>query len=576
MSKQWNAGVTALALTLTTLAGCNGGSGGGSPASVAAPTNYTAIPLVTNRDDLAAPRHDTNLVSPWALIFANGFAWTANSGSNSATVYDAGGIAQPTIVRIPGSAGEGPTGIVYNPNPTDFRVTSPGATGSAQVIFATRGGTIAAWSGNSTFGSTALTVYDDGTGNASYSGLALVDVNGSRFLYAADFRNGKIDTWDANFNRVTTIGGFLDTTLPAGYSPYGIHTVGSHLLVTYARQAGTNSEDEQAGEGLGYVNEFDGSGRLVRRVASAGELNAPWGVAVAPNGFGKYSKSLLIANAGDGHINAYDPESGAHLGTLESAEGVDLAIPGLRAIAFPYIPGTTGGTGTDGSGTGGTGTGGTGTGGTGTGTGTGGTGTGGTGTGTGGTGTGGTGTGGTGGTGTGGTGTGGTGTGNMNGFQPTTLYYTSGGTDERSGTFGRIAVSARVDTGTGTGGNTGGDGTGTDGTGTGGTGTGGTGTGGTGTGGTGTGGTGTGGTGTGGTGTGGTGGTGTGGTGTGGTGTGGTNNVQNGGGTSGAGGINGGAGRRTSGANTGTGGTAGGTPGTMNGGSGAMIPASTL
>ncbi|HEX5391961.1 MAG TPA: TIGR03118 family protein, partial [Rhodocyclaceae bacterium] len=382
MSKQWSAGVAALALTLTTLTACNGSSSGsGSPAGVQNQyTSYNVIPLVTDRDELAAPRHDANLINPWGLTFANGKAWVANAGSNTATVYDAGGIPQPTVVRLPGEASDGgPTGIVYNPYATDFHVNTPGASGSAQVIFATEGGTIAVWSQNSSFGNTALKVYDDSANHASYKGLALLNVNNSRFLYAADFRNGKIDTWDSSFNPITTFGGFIDTTLPAGYAPFGIHAIGNHLIVTYAKQDPEHAGEEVAGAGLGYVNEFDGSGRLVRRIASGGELNAPWGVTVAPSNFGKYSASLLIGNFGDGHINAYDPATGAWIGTLESSQGQALTIPGLWAISFPYAVFANSGTG------------GTGTGGTGSGTGTGGTGTGGTGTG--GMGTDGTGTG---------------------------------------------------------------------------------------------------------------------------------------------------------------------------------------
>jgi hypothetical protein len=428
-------------------------------------------------------------------------------------------------------------------------------------------------------------------------------VNGTRYLFATDFRNGKIDTFDASFNRISSAGGFIDADIPEGYVPFGIHAFGNRLVVTYARRSSTSAGEPDAGAGQGFVNEFDGSGRLVRRIASGEQLNAPWGVTVAPNGFGEHSRQLLVANHGDGRINAYDIDTGRYTGTLEDREGQPLAIPGVWSIGFPYAVGVGTGTGTGGTGTGGTGTGGTGTG-------TGGTGTGGTG----GTGSGDTtngGTGGTGGTGTGGTGTGdsiGSGNGLIQaGFPAATMYFTAGGSGDRigrDGKFGRITLAANTAGGGTTGGGTTNGGT-TDGGATGGDTTGGgTGTGGGTNGGTTNGGTTNGGTTNGGT-TGGTtspdqqdndglaglldrlnannanagGATGTGGTnGTGGTSdTGGTNGT---GGTAGTGGTSGTGGTTGMGGTTGAGGT-GGTNGSgganaAGGTTGGAIPASTI
>lgn len=365
MSKQWSAGAAALALTLTltTLTACNGSSSGaGSPAAVNTLNSYSALALVGNGDAIVAPRRDENLQDPRGVVFAGGKAWVANAGSRTVTVYDALGIAQPTIVRIPdGDNGDArPTGIVYNGSSTDFRLNSPGATGSAQVIVATDAGTLAAWAPGATVQSGAINAYDDGAGRAHYTGLALLDVNGSRFLYAADFRNGKIDTFDNQFRRIATIGGFIDTSLPAGYAPFGIHAIGNRLIVTYARQGDTPGGAPVSGAGKGYVNEFDGSGRFERRIAAGEHLNAPWGVAVAPSDFGRFSRTLLIANHGDGRVHAFDGELGTFTGTLNDTRGKALTIPGLWSLSLAYTLGTapgdgTGGTGTD-SGTGSTGT----------------------------------------------------------------------------------------------------------------------------------------------------------------------------------------------------------------------------
>jgi uncharacterized protein (TIGR03118 family) len=168
---------------------------------------------------------------------------------------------------------------------------------------------------------------DNSASAASYTGLA---VAGS-FLYAANFAQGRIDVFDSSFAATTLPGGFTDPNLPAGYSPFNIQNLGGQLYVTYAQIA---NGDEVKGAGLGFVDVFDTNGSLVRRLATGGTLNAPWGLALAPSDFGEFSNALLVGNFGDGLINAFNPATGLLLGHLADALNSPIAIDGLWGIGF--------------------------------------------------------------------------------------------------------------------------------------------------------------------------------------------------------------------------------------------------
>jgi hypothetical protein len=166
-----------------------------------------------------------------------------------------------------------------------------------------------------------------------YKGLALAsDANGA-FLYAADFHNGKIDVFDSSFNPVSQAGAFVDPSIPAGFAPFGVHFLAGNLYVTYAMQDDLK-HDDVPGPGSGFINVFDPAGHLVKRFASNGPLNSPWGMALAPAGFGPFSGALLIGNFGDGRVNAFDPTSGAYLGALHDTQNNPLSIEGLWDIKF--------------------------------------------------------------------------------------------------------------------------------------------------------------------------------------------------------------------------------------------------
>ena len=286
-----------------------------------------------------ADRVDLNLVNPRGLAFsASGPFWVANEGSGTATVYNSVGVpapaGSPLIIAIPRPAGSrpghaSPTGEVSNATGEFFL---PGGQ-SATFIFATADGTIAGW--NSAANATsAITVVDHASSGAVYTALAIATNGAGNFLCVANFRSGRIEVFDRNFNPAMLSGSFTDANIPSGFAPFNIQNLGGKLYVTYAEQDPT-SNVALAGAGNGYVNVFDVNGNFLQRLASQGTLNAPWGMAVAPPNFGFFSNTFLVANSGDGTINGFDPSSGAFLGQLRTSPSAPaISIPGIWAIAI--------------------------------------------------------------------------------------------------------------------------------------------------------------------------------------------------------------------------------------------------
>jgi uncharacterized protein (TIGR03118 family) len=354
---------------VTTLVACGGGGGGGTPAASApvtssAPTTSTSpvtgtifagTSLVNDTAAVGitpggggtgyagvAPgtggHVDANLINPWGLAFnpaANGFSWLANEGTSTSTLYDGNGVQQSLIVKLtPTASGAAikPTGIVFN-GTQDFKVTAGGVTGTGIFIFAGLSGTISAWSPTVAGGTGTVVAVDNSAAGAVYKGLAIGSVAGVNYIYATDFKNKRVDVFDANFKPVTLAGGFKDSNLPANYVPFGIQTIGSNIFVSYAPVDSTGAE--MFGAGLGLVDEFDTSGNLVKElVLPGGALNNPWGIALAPANFGIFSNDLLVGNFGDGKINAFDPSTGKLVGTISDSTGTPLSYAGLWGIAF--------------------------------------------------------------------------------------------------------------------------------------------------------------------------------------------------------------------------------------------------
>jgi uncharacterized protein (TIGR03118 family) len=313
--------------------GTGSGSGDGYPMPPAGATNYMATNLVSD-GTIAAAHTDANLVNAWGVAFnPTGFVWVANNGTNTSTLYDGNGVPQTLVVSIPAGTGgsSSPTGIVYNAT-QDFKVTQNGVSGASAFIFAGEGGTLAGWS-SSVNRTAAVTVSDGGANGPLYKGLAIASYAGANYLYAADFRNNTIDIYNGSFAKVTLPGSFRDPALPAGYAPFGIQTIGDRIYVAYAKQA-ASGPDEVAGAGLGIIDVFDTGGAFIKQLAMGGALNAPWGMAMAPANFGTFSGDLLVANFGDGKINAFNASTGKMDGTLSRTDGTPIVIGGLWGLAF--------------------------------------------------------------------------------------------------------------------------------------------------------------------------------------------------------------------------------------------------
>jgi uncharacterized protein (TIGR03118 family) len=293
---------------------------------------FTTTALVTDQASGAA-HTDTHLVNAWGLAFnPTAFVWVANNGTSTSTLYDGNGVPQTLVVAIPaGTAGDAaPTGIVFN-GTTDFKVTQNGVTGASPFIFVGEAGTVSGWSPSVNRTNAVIAV--DTNGTAVYKGLAIGAFAGANYLYAADFRNNRIDVYNAGFQKATLPGGFVDPNLPAGYGPFGIQAIGDRVYVAYAQRE-TSGNDEVKGAGLGVVDVYDMGGTFLHRLAAGGALNAPWGLAMAPANFGDFSNAILVGNFGDGKINAYNPSTGAFIGTLSKADRTPIVIDGLWGIAF--------------------------------------------------------------------------------------------------------------------------------------------------------------------------------------------------------------------------------------------------
>lgn len=272
---------------------------------------------------------DPNLVNPWGLsMSATSPFWSANAGTSTATLYggDVGAtpaFKNPLNVSIPGNL---PTGTVFNGG-TDFVITAGGGTGPARFMFASITGNITAWRAG-----TAAIITASNPGHV-YTGLAIGNNGSANFLYAADFANAKIDVYNSSFAPATLAGNFTDPALPAGFSPFNIQSLSGKLYVMYAKVDPMTGLDE-AGPGNGFVSVFDFNGNFLQRLISNGPLNSPWGITISPSSFGAFASALLVGNFGDGRINAFNPTSGASLGTLQNQSGNPLEIEHLWAITF--------------------------------------------------------------------------------------------------------------------------------------------------------------------------------------------------------------------------------------------------
>jgi uncharacterized protein (TIGR03118 family) len=334
-----------------------------SAGSFASAQHYTQVNLVANASGVA-PITDPKLVNPWGLSRTSGSPWwISDNGTGLSTLYNGAGTINPLVVTIPKANPNSktfpngtPTGTIANASPTNF-LLAPGA--PADFLFSTIDGTISGW--NPTVGvaagaappSTHAVIVVKTTDGSSYTGLTSATVNGNRYLYAANFNKGTIDVYNNAFQKVTLQSNgegdryrdgdddkpFTDNRLPRDFVPFNVQAIGSDIVVTFVLHEEGNPL-ETDGPGLGYVDIFSSSGRLLRRLQHGDWLNAPWGVALAPLDFGTFSHALLIGqfagggtSEGSGTIAAYDLATGTFMGLVQDATGKPLSINGLWALS---------------------------------------------------------------------------------------------------------------------------------------------------------------------------------------------------------------------------------------------------
>jgi len=301
-----------------------------SPGSLRAADAYVVRNLVSDIPDLA-DYTDPNLKGAWGISESSKSPfWISDAATGLSTLYGSNGAVISLVVTIPpskaGATTGTPTGTVYNG--TQGFATATGD--PAAFIFATLDGTISGW--NSTVNKAdAIVAVDMSSSGASYTGLAIGTSGANTYLYAANFFAGTIDVFDSNYKPAVLPNAFVDSSLPAGYAPFNIQSLGNNLYVSYALQ-NTSKSFAVTGAGNGYVDVYDTSGNLVKQLIAGGKLNAPWGLAIAPAGFGDYANDLLVGNFGDGTINVFDSVSGAFIATLNDVYGVPIVVPNLWAL----------------------------------------------------------------------------------------------------------------------------------------------------------------------------------------------------------------------------------------------------
>jgi uncharacterized protein (TIGR03118 family) len=292
-----------------------------------AQAQYQVTNLVSNQKK-DAKLTDPFLVNAWGITYSPGGPfWISDNGSGWSTLYTSSGAKVPLNVTVPSASGNGagtPTGIAFNGS-QDFQVQG----WPAIFLFATLDGTISGWAPQSNPNTAIIGVNNPG---AVYTGLAITSNASGNFLFAADNANNKVDIYDANFKLVKSV---TDTSLPAGFAPFGIQDFGGLVYVTFAAPNG--------GSG-GYIDIFGEDGTLLKQVAHGLPLNQPWGLTIAPKGFGPLSNTLLVSNnTNTGTINAFNALTGQFVGTVKDTTGKVIQIDQLWGVIFG------GGNGTDGS-----------------------------------------------------------------------------------------------------------------------------------------------------------------------------------------------------------------------------------
>ena len=298
--------------------------------------HYVQTNLVSDIPGLATTT-DPNLVNPWGLTRTEGSPWwVSDNGTGVSTLYNGAGQrfppANPLVVTVNGASGQSaPTGTVANTS-TDFQLIPNTPTTASRFIFVSEDGTISGW--NPSVDPTHAIIKVNHSGAAVYKGATLAQRNGANFLYVADFFTGTVDVFDGTFAPATLpAGAFTDPEIPEGFAPFNVQNINGDVYVMYAKQD-EEKKDEVDGPGLGFVDRYDANGVLLTQLRSGHWMNAPWGIALAPDDFGQESNRLLVGQFGSGEIATFDLEHGNFHGLLKGLLGQPLTIDGLWALAF--------------------------------------------------------------------------------------------------------------------------------------------------------------------------------------------------------------------------------------------------
>jgi len=287
-----------------------------------------------------APNLDAHLVNGWGMARSSTSPWwVSDNGTGLSTLYNGNtGVPVALVVTVPsGNPAVNPvgtpTGVIFNGSTTDF-LLAPGM--QANFLFVTLDGTVSGW--NKGVQPTEAVIEVNEKGRSEFTGATIAQDNESgtskTYLYVADFRRARVQVFDTNFQKVRFDGDrFDDDFLRDGFAPFNIQNIGGNLYVTFAKQNDERNFDV-AGPGLGYVDVFSPSGRLIQRLEHVPGLNAPWGLTLASSDFGLFSHDLLVGQFGSGEILAFDPVTGAYEGQLLDTTNQPIVIDGLWALGF--------------------------------------------------------------------------------------------------------------------------------------------------------------------------------------------------------------------------------------------------
>jgi uncharacterized protein (TIGR03118 family) len=301
--------------------------------------HYKQTNLVSNLSGVALTT-DSNLQNAWGLVHGPSTPWwISNNAGGTSTLYTGAGAIVPLVVTIPNAPSQpapgSPTGVMFNGSPTDF-LLAPGL--PAIFLWVTEDGTVQGWNPG-VKPTTAVIEVDnsrvpDPTNGAVYKGATIAEIQGKKFILAANFRSGRVDVFDTGFQQENIPQGkFEDDQIPHGFAPFNVQGYGRNIYVTYARQDAAK-HDPVAGAGLGFVDVFSSEGGLLARLEHGDWFNAPWGVVLTPADFGEFSHALLVGNFRGGTVAAFNPLTGHFLGNVLNPNGSTLNIDGLWSLGF--------------------------------------------------------------------------------------------------------------------------------------------------------------------------------------------------------------------------------------------------